>query len=108
MEFRILGPLEVRDSEGAISLGGPKQRAVLAVLLLGAGEGLSADRLIDAVWGEEAPATARKALQLYVSRLRRLLGRDRLLTEGGGYRLVVGRMELDVRRFEGLVEEGRS
>jgi DNA-binding SARP family transcriptional activator/class 3 adenylate cyclase len=108
MEFRILGPLEVRDGEGALSLGGPKQRTVLAVLLLGAGEVLSTDRLIDEVWEEEAPATAHKALQLYVSRLRKLLGSDRLLTEGRGYRLAVGREEIDARRFERLVGEGRS
>jgi DNA-binding SARP family transcriptional activator/class 3 adenylate cyclase len=107
MEFRILGPLEVRDGEGALLLGEPKQRTLLAVLLLGAGEALSTDRLIDAVWEEEAPATAHKALQLYVSQLRKLLGRERLLTEGGGYRLVVGREEIDARRFERLVEEGK-
>jgi DNA-binding SARP family transcriptional activator len=69
VEFRILGPLEVVEHDQSVVLGGPKQRALLAVLLLHRGEVLSTDRLIDEVWGEHPPATAVKTLQGYVSRV---------------------------------------
>jgi DNA-binding SARP family transcriptional activator len=108
MQVRILGPLEVRDSERALSLGGPKQRAVLALLVLGVGEVLSTDRLIDEIWGERPPVKAAKALQMYVSRLRKQLPPGILLTEGRGYRLTVSSEEIDAHRFERLFEEGRS
>jgi DNA-binding SARP family transcriptional activator len=107
MEFRILGPLEVRGEAGPVGLGGPKQRALLAFLLLNANEVVSSDRLIDALWEEEPPATARKSLQLYVSRLRKLLGRECLQTEAAGYVLRVGADELDLERFVRLREQGR-
>jgi DNA-binding SARP family transcriptional activator len=107
MEFRILGPLEVRGEAGPIVVGGAKQRALLAFLLLNANQVVSSDRLIDAVWEEEPPATARKSLQLYVSRLRKLLGRERLRTEAGGYALLVRADELDLARFARLFDEGR-
>ena len=74
MEFRILGPLEVRGERGAVALGGIKPRAVLAVLLLHANQPVSAERLALALWGEEAPAGAAKTVQVYVSRLRKALG----------------------------------
>ena len=74
MEFRILGPLEVRGELGAVALGGIKPRAVLAVLLLHANEPVSAERLALALWGEDAPAGAVKTVQVYVSRLRKALG----------------------------------
>src|SRR5919199_690511 len=102
MEFRILGPLEVRGEAGAVALGGAKQRALLALLLLNANQLVSSDRLIDALWDERPPATARKALQLYVSHLRKLLGRERLCTEAAGYVLRVGAEELDLARFDRL------
>jgi DNA-binding SARP family transcriptional activator len=108
MEFRILGPLEVCDGERALSLGGPKQRTVLALLVLGVGEVLSTDRLIDEIWGERPPVKAAKALQMYVSRLRKQLPPGILLTEGRGYRLALSGEEIDARRFERLFEEGRS
>src|ERR671937_47683 len=73
MEFRILGPLEVEAEDGPLPLGSPKQRALLEVLLLNANEVVSRDRLIEEVWGEQPPATAPTALQVYVSRLRKLL-----------------------------------
>jgi DNA-binding SARP family transcriptional activator len=107
MEFRILGPLEVRGEAGPVGLGGPKQRALLAFLLLNANEVVSSERLIDALWEEEPPATARKSLQLYVSRLRKLLGRECLQTEAAGYVLRVGADELDLERFVRLREQGR-
>src|SRR5439155_1162985 len=77
MEFRILGPLEVIADGKPVELGAPKQRALLALLLLQANRVVSSDRLIDALWDEGAPETAQKALQVYVSQLRKLLARYR-------------------------------
>lgn len=74
MEFRILGPLEVAKDGRPLELGGPKQRAVLAHLILRANTAVPADLLIDGVWGEEPPESARNTLQTYVYRLRKLLG----------------------------------
>src|SRR5262249_22709073 len=107
MEFLVLGPVEVRIDGGALSLGGPKQRALLALLLLDANEIVSRDRLIDALWGERAPASAQRSLDSYVSRLRSLLGADRIERRPPGYRLRVGPDELDLDRFEALFEQGR-
>ena len=73
MNFRILGPLEVLDEGRALSVGGSKQRALLALLVLHANEPLSTDRLIDALWAERPPATAAKTVQVHVSRLRKAL-----------------------------------
>jgi len=74
MDFRILRALEVVENGGPIALGGPKQRAVLAHLILRANSAVAIDLLIDALWGEEPPETARNTLQTYVSRLRKSLG----------------------------------
>jgi DNA-binding SARP family transcriptional activator len=100
MQFRILGPLEVLENGHALDVGGSKQRALLAVLLLNANEVVSRDRLIDALWNEQPPETAHKALQVYVSQLRRVLGKDRLVTKAPGYLLRVDAAELDLARFE--------
>jgi DNA-binding SARP family transcriptional activator/class 3 adenylate cyclase/tetratricopeptide (TPR) repeat protein len=114
MEFLILGPLEARVDGRALALGGAKQRSLLALLLLHRNEVVSTDRLVDGLWGEAPPATAVKVVQVYVSRLRRLLwpsgeGRGRLLTRPPGYLLELGADELDLDRFEGLVERaGRA
>jgi DNA-binding SARP family transcriptional activator len=107
MDFRILGPLEVLERGHQVALGGAKQRALLATLLLQANEVVSTDRLVDALWEEEPPARADKALQVYVSQLRKALGRERLETKTPGYVLRVGDEELDVVRFERLLDEGR-
>jgi WD40 repeat protein/DNA-binding SARP family transcriptional activator len=108
LEFRILGPLEVRDASGEVSLGGIKPRAVLAVLLLHPNEAVSAERLALALWGEEAPAGSVKTVQVHVSRLRKALGDPEVVrTTPAGYRLRVRPGELDVERFELLVEDGR-
>ncbi len=108
MEFRILGPLEVRDTHGAVALGGAKPRAVLAVLLLHPNEPVSAERLALALWGEDAPSNAVKTVQVHVSRLRKALGEaDRIATTPAGYCLRVGSDELDAQRFELLVDDGR-
>ena len=74
LRFRMLGPLEVLDDDGRpLILGGAKQRALLAVLLLHPGQVVAADRLIDELWGEDPPDTARNVLQVYVANLRRVL-----------------------------------
>ena len=107
MEFRILGPLEVLDDGRTVDIGAAKQRALLAVLLLNANRVVSNDQLIEALWGERAPETAQKALQVYVSQLRKSLGRDRIVTRTPGYELRVESGELDLERFEGLVSAGK-
>jgi DNA-binding SARP family transcriptional activator len=91
MEFRLLGPLEVVEHDRVLVLGGGRQRALFAVLLLHANEVVSADRLIDGLWGQSPPATAGKIVQVYVSRLRKELGNGRLVTRSPGYVLRVGR-----------------
>src|SRR5688572_8220787 len=108
MEFRILGPLEVWDEGGEVSLGGAKPRALLAGLLLHPNEVVPADRLIDELWGEDSPERAAAALRVNVSRLRKALPRDVLTTRSPGYAVGVGPDELDLHRFEHLVDEGRS
>jgi DNA-binding SARP family transcriptional activator len=108
MEFRILGPLEVVDRGRMVDLGGQKQRGLLAVLLLQANRVVASDRLIDALWEEEPPETARKAVQVYVSQLRKLLGSDVLLTRPPGYLLRVEPGMLDLDRFEALRREARD
>src|SRR3954452_717554 len=108
MEFRILGPLEVRAGGCAIALGGEKRRALLAMLLLHANEPVSAERLAVALWGEDAAAEAVKTVRVHVSRIRAALGDpDVLVTEPAGYRLRVGAGEIDADRFEDLLERGR-
>lgn len=108
MRFAMLGPLEVCTHGGPISLGGPKQRALLAILLLHANETVSRDRLIDGLWGDAAPPSASTSLDAYVYRLRNLLGRDRMARHGPGYVLRVDAGELDVTEFERLLAEGRA
>ena len=108
MEFRLLGPLEVRGDDGAIDLGGRQQRLLVAFLLLHPNEVVSVDRLIDALWPDRPPATAVKSLQAQVSRVRRALGQAELLqTRGNGYLLVVEQGELDSGRFRDLLDEAR-
>jgi DNA-binding SARP family transcriptional activator/class 3 adenylate cyclase len=113
MDFRILGPLEVLDEGRTIALGGSKQRALLALLLLHPNETLTTDRLIDELWGEQASATAAKTVQVYVSRLRKTLrdgARDggEVVTRERGYELRLDPDHLDAHRFERLVDQGRS
>jgi DNA-binding SARP family transcriptional activator len=108
MEYRVLGPLEVRAGEGPLSLGGAKQRALLALLLLNANHVVSRDRLIDALWGDEPPETALTSLQVYVSRMRKLLPAQTLQTRPPGYMLEIEPETLDLKRFERLVAESRK
>jgi DNA-binding SARP family transcriptional activator len=106
VEFRILGPLEVVDRGRQITLGGSRQRALLALLLTRANEVVSTDRLIDELWGAEPPTTPANALQYHVSQLRKALApSDVIVTREPGYLIRVGRDELDLLRFERLVAE---
>jgi DNA-binding SARP family transcriptional activator len=108
MEFRILGPLEVVEQGRPLALGGARQRALLALLLTRANEVVSTDRLIDELWGERPPKAADNALQYHVSRLRKLLpSSGAIVTKEPGYLIRVGPDELDLLRFERLVEDGR-
>ena len=107
LEFRILGPLEVVEQQQRVVLGGLKQRALVAILLLHRGEVVSSDRLIDELWGERPPATAAKTLQAYVSRLRKALGSEVLVTRNGGYALAASPSQLDADRFEGMAADAR-
>src|SRR5215204_1688950 len=109
MDFRILGPLEVADDDDrTLVIGGGRQRRLLMLLVLQANEFAASERLIDQLWGERRPDTAAKALQGYVSQLRKTLGHEVLLTRPGGYVLQVAPGELDVQRFEQLVEHARD
>lgn len=96
----MLGPLEVADGDRLVAIGGRRQRVVLACLLKRPNALVPVSTLIDEVWGDEPPASARNALQTYVARLRKVLGDDRIQTVAGGYRLRVELDELDARRFE--------
>jgi DNA-binding SARP family transcriptional activator/ABC-type glycerol-3-phosphate transport system substrate-binding protein len=107
VEFGVLGPLQVSRDGSSVPLGGGRQRMVLAALLTHLDEPVSADRLIDDVWGEEPPPTARKSLQVYISRLRRLLGEGAIEAVGSGYVLRIEPEQLDATRFERLAAEGR-
>ncbi|WP_165502998.1 BTAD domain-containing putative transcriptional regulator, partial [Actinomadura fibrosa] len=108
MRFGVLGPVEVRGGDAGVAVGGPRVRALLAMLALDAGRVVPAERLIDGLYGEEPPSGAANALQSQVSRLRRGLG-DAGLVEGhpAGYRLAVARERVDVHRFGDLADEGR-
>ena len=108
LRFGLLGPLEVAGDEGALAVGGPRQRALLALLLLHGNTVLSRSRLIDALWGERPPETAANALQVGVHGLRKALGAGRIVTHAAGYALHLDPDELDVARFEHLVERART
>jgi YVTN family beta-propeller protein len=107
MEFRVLGELEVLAGDRPLELGGAKQRSVLSMLVLQAGNVVSTDTLIDGLWGERPPATAAKSLQVYVSRLRKALGENAIVTRPPGYLLDATPEQVDVGRFERLVEEAK-
>jgi YVTN family beta-propeller protein len=108
MEFGILGPVTAWSEGREVPLGGPKQRALLALLLLDANRPVARDRLIEGLWGERQPTTAGHTLDNYISRLRKVVGRERLTTRAPGYVLHTGEDELDLDRFERLFREGRE
>ena len=105
MEIRLFGPVELRLDGGDSALGAPKLRSVLAMLALRANEPVSTDALIDGLWGERPPATAAKTVQVYVSRLRKLLAAAdaEILTRGRTYELRIPAERVDALRFERLV-----
>jgi DNA-binding SARP family transcriptional activator len=108
LEFRILGPLEVVDGEEVLHLGGQKQRALLALLLLDPNRVVSTDRIVDALWGEQPPRTAATSLQNFVSQLRKLVGPETLVTKPPGYELRLAGEQLDLERFRRLVDGARG
>lgn len=113
LDFRMLGPFEVRDSDTAIPLGPPQQRFVLAFLLLESNRMVPVRRLIEMLWQGDAPASARNALQVHVSRLRRLFrdrghGEVRIDTVGAGYRIMVRQDAVDLHRFQRLASAARK
>jgi DNA-binding SARP family transcriptional activator len=112
IDYPILGPLEVSADGRVIDIGGPKQRALLAILLLRANEPMPRDVLVHELWGERPPAGARGSVEVYVSRLRKALGAAGnghvVVTRPGGYCLQLADGQLNVDRFERLVAEGRS
>jgi DNA-binding SARP family transcriptional activator len=113
IEFRLLGPVVVHDrgTGTGIAPSGPKQRALLATLVVHAGEQLSVDRLVEELWGDRPPANAASALHSHVARLRRLLpapGHEWISTLPTGYLLNLGRASTDVARFTRLSGQGRA
>src|SRR2546423_3771593 len=107
MEFLVLGALEVRDGEQVLSLGGPRQRALLAFLLLHANHVVPNERLLDAVWGADVERGRKSALHVRISQLRKRLGAARIITRPPGYVLEVKPGELDLDRFEHWTSGGR-
>ncbi|HEX6869954.1 MAG TPA: BTAD domain-containing putative transcriptional regulator [Micromonosporaceae bacterium] len=107
LRFNLLGPLEVEVDGVANPVGPPKQRTLLAALLISPGQVVSAERLVTELWPDEPPATATAALQVHVAGLRRIVG-ERLRTSGSGYQLLATEAEVDSWRFESLVSQARS
>lgn len=109
MEIRVLGAVEITGADGPVPIGASKQRQLLAALLISAGQTCPSDRLIDAIWGELPPRSARKLLQLYISQLRKVLPAPaRIHTRGSGYTLEAEDECLDAARFERLLAAGRA
>jgi DNA-binding SARP family transcriptional activator len=108
VDFAILGPLEARDGGEPIALGGPKQRALLTILLLEAGRVVSLDRLVEMLWAGNAPATATASLQNFVAQLRKALGPGVIETRPPGYLVRLEPEQLDVARMRRLVDEARA
>jgi predicted ATPase/DNA-binding SARP family transcriptional activator len=108
MQYRLLGPIQVFSERARLSLGQPKQRAVLACLLLRRGRFASREELIEALWGQRPPQSATGSLHVYIHGLRRVLGAERIEGQGSAYRIRLQAGELDLERFEELVEQARD
>ena len=108
VEYRILGPLDVSVDGRAVALGGRHQRALLALLLAHANEVVPLERLIDGLWDEAPPETAANIVQGYVSQLRKLLGRETIVTRGRGYALIADDGALDLQLFEQRAAAGTA
>jgi DNA-binding SARP family transcriptional activator len=108
VDFRILGPLEVRRGRKPIAITAPHRRALLGMLLMRANQTVPLDELVEELWNGRPPRAAKASLHNQVAALRRVVGEESLETHPSGYRLVVAPERLDVARFETLVEESRS
>src|SRR3954451_8063326 len=108
MEFRVLGPLEATDGTTPLALGGRKQRALLARLVLGANRAIPMQRLLDDLWGEDVPASATKMVQIYVSQLRKVLPAGVLRTQAPGYLVATDPKAVDAVRFGTLRSKGAA
>jgi YVTN family beta-propeller protein len=105
--FSLLGPLQIADEGREVRLGAHKQRALLALLLIRRGEPVAVESLAEQLWDGDPPATATKAVRVYVGELRKVLGADAIVTQTGGYAIPLERHETDVQRFDQLVADGR-
>jgi DNA-binding SARP family transcriptional activator len=108
MDVRLLGPLEIEHDGAPVPLGGPAQRGLLARLLLDPNRAVAVDRLVDDLWGERAPASAVKMIQIHVSMLRKVLPAGMLVTRSPGYALEIQAEAIDLVRFERLRKEGQA
>ena len=108
MQFRLLGPMEVLDRGSVLALGGLKQRALLARLLVTPNRTVAVDRLVDDLWGDDVPGTAAKMVQIYISQLRKLLPDGLLVTRPPGYLVQVDPEAIDIGRFDELRRTGRA
>lgn len=107
MHYQLLGPMTVIHDDTEVTLGGLRQRGVLAALLLAAGRTVATDTLVEMVWADAPPAKPIASLRAYIANLRRLLGGQRVVTDRSGYRLNLGTDRLDIREFETLVADSR-
>src|SRR6266540_2886572 len=107
MRFRVLGPLRVRSGGGWVPVAAPQQRVVLAMLLADAGQVVSSEKLVDAVWPDRPPRRPVNTIAVYVMRIRRLVGDGVVVTRGGGYALVAGDGDVDAVVFERLLAAAR-
>src|SRR5690242_19434125 len=108
MEVRLLGPLEVVDGDRRLPVARGRESALLTLLALHAGVPLTTERIVEELWEGRPPEQAAKNVQVHVSRLRRVLGADRIETTAGGYLLRLEGGELDSARFESLAAAGRA
>jgi YVTN family beta-propeller protein len=108
LQFGILGPLEVSRAGQPIELGSAKERVLLAILVLHAGEVVSSDGLIDALWGSQPPSDPLASFHVLISRLRKALGAECIVTRGRSYTLSVEADSIDLVRFERLLARGRE
>ena len=112
LDFRILGALEAQRGRQELALGGGKQRALLGRLLIEPNRGVATDSIIEALWTEDRPGKPLTAIQGYISQLRKLLAPDHadelIVTEPTGYRLALAREQIDLGRFEDLLQSGRA
>ena len=107
-DFRLLGPLEALEGGEPVDLPAGKPRALLAQLLLDANRVVSTEAIVDGLWGQRPPASAHKLVQVYVSKVRKALGRDCIETRSPGYRVLAAPERYDLGRFEDLTELASS